>query len=429
MVKYKEVKNRAGQIIPKEHTIGTVTVKPHTTQKGSFVKGYTRRDELVIKHPVVRPTAVQADTVKFQPTRQATEPISKSIFQINAMEPPRPITNADNTSSVYTMHDENSNFYYLKTKSGEAWQGKRATFEPDENGIRRLVYEHYNFKTAIDDDRITERELCAYELNKNALGNIINIPETRWANVNHPAWDEQQGKRVSKNFGEGIIQKDAHELFKGRATTFDEFNMQASYTDKQTPIYREAISSALTNGGMDLACFDYIIGNTDRHASNFFIGGSDETGYKMAGIDHGLSFPNETKFNKTDFAQSFNGLWKLANTVGANIECSPQFKEHMLNDATKSNFQTVLDKSALNDNERRGVMERLDHIQKHIKTNGSLTGSSLQTIINSNSKTFVPVKAPETIEVAKGVHKRQGEVDNEQVRLMRAQLSAMRKQK
>jgi len=45
----------------------------------------------------------------------------------------------------------------------------------------------------------------------------------------------------------------------------------------------------------DKILLDLLMGNTDRHDGNMFVGEGEDGSYTMLGIDHGLTFPNDNK--------------------------------------------------------------------------------------------------------------------------------------
>jgi len=160
---------------------------------------------------------------------------------------------------------------------------------------------------------------------------------------------------------------------------------------------------------MDIAIFDFVIGNADRHGANLISGVHPITGeQKIIGIDHGLSFPNSEKFEWADYANSLRGFWSEAITHGADVDCSAKFKKSVTNPGTRKKLITTLSKSVLTIEEQKGTLKRFDQVAEHIGKNGSLTGHGFRDLLHNNFKGTKPedLETPHEIESysSHGVH-------------------------
>ena len=346
-----------------------VTLKPRT------VSGYSTEDGKVVLPHQQRYRI--ADKIK----NPADSNNIQENHHIEAMSEPIPIVSTEerkHTSSVYFLRDNKKGTAgYFKPVEGAAWGiVKEGVFKP--------------YRRCISDDRVSHREVLASDIAQ--VFQMDNIPKTTWTSVAH------QGK----SFGEGTFQLDAKQSL-----------MNLGYTDEtacfhdwegvqkerlknarrgdalygMTPMEHKHMNreATLKNGGMDLAVFDFIIGNTDRHGLNYFVGKNSKTGeFKLNGIDHGLAFPNSTKFSFNDFKNSFAGLWNHAVRHGQNIDCTDKFKKVLTDRSTAQHLDSLLEKSQLTEIEQKGVRDRYISVVAHLRMGGTLKGNDLLDLLKSN---------------------------------------------
>ena len=87
----------------------------------------------------------------------------------------------------------------------------------------------------------------------------------------------------------------------------------------------------------DKIALDFIMGNTDRHGGNMFVGEGHNGEMTMLGIDHGLSFPNDNKkyieganINKEACAKDFFNQYDFFKMLDYN-KVTRGFYDHLTN--------------------------------------------------------------------------------------------------
>jgi hypothetical protein len=70
---------------------------------------------------------------------------------------------------------------------------------------------------------------------------------------------------------------------------------------------------------------DHLIGNSDRHTGNLFIGVNHDNSPSMIGIDHGFSFPNN---NDTYQHNDFGNQREMFRSLEYN-KLTPEFKNNL----------------------------------------------------------------------------------------------------
>jgi hypothetical protein len=336
------------------------TVKPYVTKEGTVVLSHQERFRTLDKE---------------KRTKGHTD---SNVFPLK--EAPEPIIDHKHSTLVYNVQGFDGTSRYFKPIAGEKWGvEKEEGFKP--------------YRQSILDDRLAKKEVLAFEVSK-AL-QMDSIPETTLSSIKHPGHE----------LGEGSLQRDvvsslSSKGFGSEALCF--WNWESLQIEKHKnarpgdeyykikDIDRKHIGRerTLQNGGMDLAFFDYIIGNSDRHGNNYFVGKNDRTkSFKIMGIDHGLSFPNETKFSWRDYKTSMLGLWNHAAMHGKNVDCSEAFKKVIMDPSTQGRLEKVLSGSVLTAAERTSTMERFGHVKDQLMKSRKLTGVDLMQLLKSNLKT------------------------------------------
>jgi hypothetical protein len=335
-----------------------------------------------------------AEREKVKGTSSVESAILDNPNRVHVHEEPLPVNDRHHTSGVFSLYDQKGEHHYFKPEKSEVWEGKRKNTSDAEAKTEP-------FKSCIVNDRLGKREVLASQISEELR--MSTIPKTEWKHITSDA-------ATHSDLGEGSLQKDASHTLSTQgfreAQPVSSFIGNLNFTDAQavsssdidgimqlqrrspneSKEFVSAMKSALANGGMETAFFDYIIGNTDRHSNNLYIGKNEKGEYKFAGIDHGLSFPTSTEFKENDFKNSLKGLWAHATEHGRQIDCGTTFKRSILHDRVTSRIQEHLEGSKLTTEETKGVLERIQHVKEHLGRRGTLNGADLRTLLNKNVK-------------------------------------------
>lgn len=303
-----------------------------------------------------------------------------------------PVSDQDHTSSVFMVLKTGESPKYFKSKSGEAWQ------QPDARGVMKP------YRVTINNDKLCERENAA-RIVAEEMG-VKDVSKAHLATVE----GSYRGKRPFSE--DGVIMDDVvssvlipsghYKNIKSLSHAHDpnalvdprRFGVNDSRVSGSTIPY-EHMQSALKNGGMDIAFYDFAIGNMDRREGNVLIGSSEDgSSHKLAGFDHGLSIPAFTKLYSPDTKRTLDGLWGYATVDGKDIQASDTFKQKLLDPDTRGKLESRLKETDLTDTERTGVLERHDMLSSHLKSTGSLNGTDLLHLIKNNSLGYTaPISA------------------------------------
>jgi hypothetical protein len=375
-------------------TVKPVKVKSYVTSSGAIVSPHLAKHKVADKLPShegrtptekpgdkVHPGTVEPAEVK--PTVKQNpgtidEPIDiklKSEPELISSEGGEDDDTPRHTSLVFKIPDDHGRTGFFKPKMGEVWEGV-----DEVSGVTK------SFRQSMPDDRLGYKEVLTSDLAE-TMG-VDAIPKTQWAKVSY------EGKNGSKITLDGSIQMDAHEIlnqkgFSAAQHTYHENGIADYYrwSDERIPMTMEDFehqgkASALKNGGMDMAFFDFVIGNSDRHGNNFYVGENPDSKERtFVGIDHGLSFPSSEKLLFADFSNTLNSMWTCALVHGEDVDCSEKFKSSVLSDTAHSQIRDKLSKSKLTDTEKQGVLSRLQKVKETLTKAGSLKGKDLRTLL------------------------------------------------
>lgn len=366
----------------KSVTVKPVSVKAYTTKSGGVVMAHQA------KHKVAEEGGKPSDKQKgdsVESSGNVTKPkkqSEKGVRQIETVDAPETFASGEHTSSVYTVKDDHGRTGYFKPNEGEVWQGERSIDPTRENGPTETV----NFREGIKDDRLSARELVATDVSQ-ILNMKDSIAQSEAVNITH------QGK----DFGTGTLTMDANDMLThqgftesqsrmGEATAHEWYEWRDNHQDMTADEFsHQRRTTALKNGGMDVAYFDFVIGNTDRQGGNL-ISGVDpiKSQQKVIGFDHGLSCPDTEKFQWSDYSNTLGGWWSEAMVHGSDVDCSDKFKKALGDPKSRDKLIGKLSKSKLNIEEQKGVLKRFDKIKTHLDKYGSLNGHGLKEILSDH---------------------------------------------
>ena len=192
-------------------------------------------------------------------------------------------------------------------------------------------------RNGIKNDRLYEREVLAYNIS-DALGLDI-IPPTKVSKDQHG--------------GVGSIQLSAHK-----------FAGKTKLVAGKDITWKHILKCIDDGNGMDLAVLDYITGNTDRNASNYFI---DPKKNRFIGIDNGLSFPMHNMGSvSSDYYKTMEAIWKPLFT-SKKARMSDELMGSLLNIDAVKKVEKLIDDSNLDIIQKIGAKGRMRRIQDQIK--------------------------------------------------------------
>lgn len=207
-------------------------------------------------------------------------------------------------------------------------------------------------------DNFSGREAMAYEMSK-LFGVEGLVPPTRVWSPN--ITDQQMG---SKHTGDtrGSLMMSAGE--------FGEKHLELSSVS-------QAFIAAKGEKGLndlyentknlpDMVAFDFIIGNVDRHALNFFVG-KDHDGYRAIGIDQGFSFPEhapDKMGNAYDWHNTTETWKKIMKTGAASNPIDTRFQAAIM-EFDSNKFSDLCKAHGISDAAKDGVLHRLQSVKEH----------------------------------------------------------------
>lgn len=187
-------------------------------------------------------------------------------------------------NETYHVKAENGKSYFMKPEKSEkqAFHGSnvRNTIRlNDKNGNQARIRSDHPVDPAKHKGTMADREEMAYKLSKEV--GMDHLPETKKVDYNHK---DVNGRNIKDKV---TMMRDVNDVY---GKQFDKIE------DIRSATHTEMIENASKDPKIgDKAIFDYMIGNTDRHAKNYFIGKKEGSAPSMIAIDNGLSFPNDNR--------------------------------------------------------------------------------------------------------------------------------------
>jgi len=329
-----------------------------------FFKTVDKLAQIMVKDKEVKDKKIQSKpTRRIRNLREISPTLKKTINEIDTIpniDNLSPVSN-DNTSGVYTTKINGDTHYFKPTLEEKyyAMVGEDDLSIPSPNLSSR---EGENlklrfFRDGIKKDNLGERELLSYETSK--LFGLDFIPPTRMVKT--------------ENGETGTLQLSSH-LFEKRKTPDKDVIL-----DPEPAITKEIMKKIVDNGNiLDVALFDFIIGNTDRHSGNIFLKTSvpkkiddkSKLQYDLSPIDHGLSFPVHKENEITpDYTNSMSFLWDfIINPAGKNAKISDDFLDALSNKGTYKGFEKILANSSIEPEAKKAALFRLKSTMDIIKT-------------------------------------------------------------
>ena len=301
-----------------------------------------------LKHLPLKPTVIHGKNKvtigdrRFNPQKDVKQPnnTSKKQHNINDVEtvdskkmhPLETNKNFKHLNGVYTTEIGGSRYYY-KPKSEEKMTINKS------KGEKEFV------RNGIKNDRLHEREALAYDISKD-LG-MDFIPPTKMVK-------DEKGR-------EGVIQKSAQEF---EANKTPDKNVEFTKIQDMT---NGRIMDSMDNGnGMDVAVFDFIVGNTDRSGSNMFIRNDNNN---IVGIDNALSFPvHQRDALSSDYVKTAELMWKNSFLSG-DAKMSNKLMKSITSEKTFNKIAERLLNSNIEDEAKFGALFRLSALDEYISKN------------------------------------------------------------
>ena len=184
--------------------------------------------------------------------------------------------------------EANDTFFYAKPVAGESW-----------------VY--------LDDNKQKVNVRNTIKLNSKQSGQEIPLrsvmnflgEEKKDVLIGTMADREHMASRLSHELGFTHIPEAQKKMYNGKEQSFvedvhEKYKNDFKKVQSDLGIEHEKGETVLGAAAKDphihdKIMLDLLMGNTDRHDGNMFIGEDHNGGYTMLGIDHGLSFPNDNK--------------------------------------------------------------------------------------------------------------------------------------
>lgn len=358
-----------------------------------------------LKHLPTKPTSVHSTEKKpfvrlqhFQPNKEtpqgergsSEQPDQKksSILLLKKREMAGKIGEADRERSANLTPEERMNEagHYptdsegLRGAESELWSGMHPNLK--EGDMKRIVGGNMNvtycinpgernavfYKPQFGYDMISlrpqingnyhGREALAYEMSK-LLGTDGLVPPTA---VYHPKIEpkEQDSRITEDTIGSAQLSAYTH------GEKYHELkDVQEAFNINETSKYDDLLGSV--DNMPDVMAFDFIIGNTDRHGLNFFVGEKKDGGMQAIAIDHGLSFPDADadkigkEYGWTNTINTWKGI--VRSDIGSN-SIGDKFQEGILKFDNES-FISLAKKHGMSDNAIGGVITRVNAIKEH----------------------------------------------------------------
>lgn len=213
------------------------------------------------------------------------------------------------------------------------------------------------------DGNLGGREIAAYELTK-LLGVEGLIPPTReyghQVGFGDKGYNTGPAQLSAQDFGERMLGHDEVVSPGKLPGVNDAGNIETARLG-----LRKMFDKA--KNGTDFVLFDFIAGQTDRIAGNFFVGKSKHGDYQMISTDNGLSFPDHRGDIIHPDSQNNFELWHdYFNSSGRDRPIDQKFMEGIL-DFNSKNFHEMAGGHGISEGARNGVVDRVKMIQDVIK--------------------------------------------------------------
>ncbi len=128
--------------------------------------------------------------------------------------------------------------------------------------------------------------------------------------------------------------------------------------------------------------FDFIIGNTDRHAGNYYVGKKGNKAHVLM-IDHGLAFPNKAEVFYGDWFNTI-GNWERGLENKGSKPISAKFQDGIMR-FDNDKFRETAAKAGLDSRSAEATITRVSQLKEYIqrKNGKSFTLRDLKKIIES----------------------------------------------
>ena len=275
---------------------------------------------------------------------------------IDNIENLTPIGNEEHTSGVYTTKI-GKDLHYFKPTKDERYFGfttpNNKRVQTDKLYMRKKILLKY-YRDGIKNDNLGEREILSHDVS-DILG-LNFIPPTKMVKT--------------KNGDTGVLQLSSH-VFEKRKSPDKKVRLQ---TEKA--IDSKMLKNLVDNGNiLDVALFDFITGNTDRHAGNVYLRRTankntpDDEDANISPIDHGLSFPVHAKDEIThDYTNTATFLWSaLFNPSGKNAKISESFLKKLSSERTFVDFVKRINNSSIEKEAKDASIYRLRAVMDIVK--------------------------------------------------------------
>lgn len=300
-----------------------------------------------LKHLPLKPSVIHGEynitlgQRRYNPNKKTTKlRKNKSISKIDSTKL-TPLTSTIKPSNgVYTTKI-NEKLYYYKPQAEEHMQVKNS------KGVMEFL------RKGIKNDRLFEREELSYKISKE-LGLDI-IPHTKTVK-------DERGR-------DGVIQRSAHEHEQSKSP-----NTKIELLKHTETSWKSILDTLDKGNGMDVVLFDFITGNADRNASNFYIRKDNN---HIIGIDNGLSFPvQKHDALSSDAYKTSKILWKAAFS-SPDAKISNEFMTKLKDFKTFDKISKILLKSKIEPDAKYSTLFRLSALMEHIKKNNMQTFDSI----------------------------------------------------